>query len=88
VSKPQPSDLPHLALRLAREVPETVVLGVAVALEKHEAGLPASARTQITADVAQAPYRAAVGRFLTAWSASDSADHAVRVSRHIVALLM
>jgi len=77
VSKPQPSDLPHLALRLAREVPETVVLGVAAALDQHKAGLPASARTQIAADIAQAPNRAAVGRFLTAWSMGSEADHPV-----------
>lgn len=73
MSSPPPSDLPHLALRLACEVPESVVLGIAEALEKHGAGLSASARAQIAAHVAQAPYRAAVGRFLSSWSALDSA---------------
>ena len=62
-----PPGLPGLALRLAREVPETVVLGVADAIEKGSPAPPGAARAHIAAEVAQAPYRAAVGRFLAGW---------------------
>ena len=64
--------LPAYALRLADEVPESVVLSVAAAIETIDGPPSAPSRAQISANVAQSGYRAAVGRFLTLWSALES----------------
>jgi phosphatidylserine/phosphatidylglycerophosphate/cardiolipin synthase-like enzyme len=69
VPKSQPPSVPQLALQLVQEAPETVVLGLVAALEKSGAD---RARTQLVADIAQAPHRAAAERFLAGWAACAS----------------
>lgn len=64
-------DLPRLALHLAQAVPETVALGVAAAIEKQGPSISPTARSRVVADVAQPPYRAAVGQFMDGWAAYD-----------------
>lgn len=64
--------LPSCALRLADEVPESVVLKVAAAIEKTEVPPSAMSCAQLVARVAQPTYRAAVGQFLSGWSASET----------------
>jgi phosphatidylserine/phosphatidylglycerophosphate/cardiolipin synthase-like enzyme len=73
-------DLARLAVRLAQAVPETVVLGVAAALDTQGTPVSASARAWIVADVAQPVYRAAVARFLDGWAASHPAVPPVAVA--------
>ena len=54
-------------LALARDVPESTVRAIAGRIEMHADGCTVKDRTAIVASVAQAPYRAAVQRFMSAW---------------------
>lgn len=68
---PAPPALPSFALQLAGEVPESIVLKIAAAIEQTDTLPSATMRAQIAATVPQSSYRAAVGRFLKKWSAIE-----------------
>jgi len=76
----QTPDLPRLALQLAQMVPETVALHVATAIENQGSEMSSVARAQVVANVAQPPYRAAVGQFMDGWAAQNPTPPPVAVA--------